>query len=310
MSAYIFVHFIGEQEMGEQIYFSVSRDGLFWNDLNSGRPVLVSHIGESGVRDPFIVRHPDTGRFYLIATDLCMNTRKSWPSAVHEGSRDIIIWESNNLTDWSEARAHTIGAENVGCVWAPEAVYDEMAGAFMVFFASFTRADGQRCVCREDEPGDKHIIYRSYTKDFVNFTKAEKYIERERSIIDTTIVRNKEGYYRFSKDEVTKCLILEKGQSLDKEAFENVHSETLAALYGLEGPECYRLPDGKWCLIADRFAEGKGYMPIIIDDIDKGQMHVLSEDEYDMGRMKKRHGGILKITDEEYEMLVMRYGVE
>ncbi len=27
-SAYLFAHFIGEQKDGEQIYFSVSRDGL------------------------------------------------------------------------------------------------------------------------------------------------------------------------------------------------------------------------------------------------------------------------------------------
>lgn len=309
MSAYIFVHFIGEESMGEQIYFSVSRDGLFWNDLNNGKPVLVSQLGEKGVRDPFLVRHPKTGRFYLIATDLCMHTRKSWSSAVHEGSRDIIIWESDNLTEWKEARAYTIGQEGVGCVWAPEAVYDEEAGAFMVFFASFTRADGLKCVCREDEPGDKHIIYRSYTDDFVNFTKAERYIERSQSIIDTTIIRDCDNYYRFSKDEDTKCLILEKGTSLEKDAFEVVKSDTLDGLFGLEGPECFALPDGRWCLIADRFAAGKGYMPIVIDYIGEGRMHVLSEEEYDMGRMKKRHGGIMEITDEEYENLVARYGI-
>ena len=55
MAGYLFVHFIGEQENGEQIYFAVSEDGMHWQDLNGGQPVLVSDIGESGVRDPFIV---------------------------------------------------------------------------------------------------------------------------------------------------------------------------------------------------------------------------------------------------------------
>lgn len=50
--AYLFVHFTGEDENGEQIYFSVSKDGLHWMDLGSG-PALVSDIGEKGVRDPF-----------------------------------------------------------------------------------------------------------------------------------------------------------------------------------------------------------------------------------------------------------------
>ena len=56
MAGYLFVHFIGEQENGEQIYFAVSEDGLHWQDLNGGQPVLISDIGEAGVRDPFIVR--------------------------------------------------------------------------------------------------------------------------------------------------------------------------------------------------------------------------------------------------------------
>lgn len=36
MAGYLFVHFTGEQKDGEQIYFSVSRDGLHWTDLNDG----------------------------------------------------------------------------------------------------------------------------------------------------------------------------------------------------------------------------------------------------------------------------------
>ena len=310
MSAYIFVHFTGEDTPdGEQIYFSVSRDGLNWNDLNGGKPVLISGLGEEGVRDPFIVRHPHTGKFYLIATDLRMYTKKDWNAAVHEGSRDIIVWESEDLTEWSGAASYTVGIENAGCVWAPEAVYDEKSGRFMVFFASFTRADGKKTVCGADEPGDKHIIYRCFTDDFRSFSAPERYIERGQSIIDTTIINDGTGYYRFSKDEVSKCLILEHGDSLDKDAFSVIGSETLDSLYGLEGPECYRLPDGHFCLIADRFAEHKGYMPIITDDIAAGKMHVIDDDKYDMGVSRKRHGGVMEITDAEYDRLVEHFGV-
>lgn len=61
MAGYLFVHFIGEKyPEGEQIYFSVSEDGLHWQDLNGGQPVLRSPLGELGVRDPFMVRHPQT----------------------------------------------------------------------------------------------------------------------------------------------------------------------------------------------------------------------------------------------------------
>ena len=50
MSGYIFVHFTGEQKDGEQIYFSISRDGLHWKDLNDGKPILYSETGMKGVR--------------------------------------------------------------------------------------------------------------------------------------------------------------------------------------------------------------------------------------------------------------------
>lgn len=41
-TGYLFVHFTGEEKLGEQIYFALSRDGLHWMDLNEGKPVLVS----------------------------------------------------------------------------------------------------------------------------------------------------------------------------------------------------------------------------------------------------------------------------
>lgn len=77
MAGYLFVHFTGEQQYGEQIYFSISRDGLHWKDLNGHRPVLYSDIGEKGARDPFCVRDEKNGKFYLFATDLGSKREKA-----------------------------------------------------------------------------------------------------------------------------------------------------------------------------------------------------------------------------------------
>lgn len=70
--AYLFVHFTGTEDDAshEQIYFSVSKDGREWSILNGGKAVLESSVGEGGVRDPYIVRSPVNGKFYLMATDL------------------------------------------------------------------------------------------------------------------------------------------------------------------------------------------------------------------------------------------------
>lgn len=295
MAGYLFVHFTGEHKDGEQIYFSVSRDGLHWKDLNGGRPILYSTLGMRGVRDPFPVRNPKTGTVYLIATDLRIEAGYGWQAAQYEGSRNLIVWESRDLVHWSEARACTVGPEGAGCVWAPEAVYDAEREAFLVFWASMTRRG-------EEEP--KQRIYAAWTEDFCSFSKPFLYMEREQHVIDTTIVESGGVYYRFSKDETNKCLILEKSASLTG-AFRPVASDTLAHLFGVEGPECYPLPDGKrWCLIADRFAEGKGYLPMITDDLESGRLQILDEGAYDMGGTRKRHGGVLALREEEYDRLL------
>ncbi|MCR4902344.1 MAG: glycoside hydrolase family 43 protein [Butyrivibrio sp.] len=300
MSAYLFVHFIGEQKDGEQIYFSVSKDGLHFTDLNNSNLILRSDIGMKGVRDPFIVKNSDTGIYYLIATDLRMESGISWSDAVLIGSRDIIVWKSSDLIHWDGPSAHTVGINEAGCVWAPEAVYDSINKTFLVFFASNVKYP--------DEQDRKQRIYCVKTNDFSNFSKAEIYMERDHHVIDSTVIFADGYYYRISKNETTKKLEMEKSSSL-YEGFEKVSSETLDDFYGLEGPEMYLLPDKKtWCLIADQFAAGKGYIPMTTSNLSSGVFEILDSSDYDLGKNKKRHGGVIEISDDEYNSLVSFYG--
>ena len=295
MAGYLFVHFIGEEKDGEQIYFSVSRDGLHFKDLNSGKPVLYSHTGTCGVRDPFLVRKQGSHKVYLIATDLRIEAGKGWKAAQEQGSRDLIVWETEDLVHWSRERSCTVGIPEAGCVWAPEAVFDEEREEFFVFFASMVEQEG--------DAEAKQRIYAAYTKDFREFSETFLYMERDSHVIDTTILESGGRYYRISKDETEKRLIMESADSLLGK-YARIDSPALAALTGVEGPEGYLLPDGKtWCLIADRFLEGSGYLPMVTDDLASGEFRILSPEQYDMGRTKKRHGGVLQITDEEYERL-------
>lgn len=302
MAGYLFIHFTGEEKDGEQIYFSLSRDGLHWNDLNGGKPVLYSGTGTCGARDPFPVRSPLDGKIYLIATDLRIEAGEGWEAAQERGSRNLLVWESEDLVHWSEVRSCEVGIPEAGCVWAPEAVFDGQKNAFLVFFASKTKMAGEK--------EGKHRIYAAYTKDFKEFTETFLYMERENHVIDTTILESGGRYYRISKDETEKRLILETADSLLGE-FIRIDSLALAGLIGVEGPEGYLLPDGKtWCLIADRFQEGTGYLPLLTEDLASGAFTILRPGQYDMGRTKKRHGGILRITDEEYERLGGAYLAE
>ncbi len=299
-TGYLFAHFIGEQKDGEQIYFSLSRDGLHWQDLNGGKPVLRSEIGEQGARDPFLIRSPWEGRdgsakYYLIATDLRIEAGKGWEAAQYAGSRDILVWESDNLAEWKGPAAHTIGVEGAGCVWAPEAIYDEAEDAILVFWASMVEK--------------KQRIYAAYTKDFHEFTEPFLFLEKENHVIDSTIIRTEEGYYRYTKDETTKNICVDFSKTLRPEEFTEVKSETLSCLHGVEGPEIFKFHDREgWCLIVDRFAAHKGYLPLVTENLASGEFRILKDSEFDMGATKKRHGGILPITEEEWESLAQGGG--
>ena len=295
---YLFAHFTGDAGDGEQIRFSVSEDGMHWHDLNAGRPVLCSKIGEKGVRDPFILRSRLDGRFYLLATDLRIAAGKGWEVAQHAGSRNMVIWESADLVHWSERWFYEVPMAEAGCVWAPEAVFDPKRGVYLVFWAS--------CVKREEDLEAKQRIYASCTADFRHFTEPRLYIERGNHVIDTTIVEEDGVFYRFSKDETVKNIRMDCGTDLLGD-FTDISSDSLSGIPGVEGPAAFPLPDGRgWCLLVDRFAAGLGYLPLICRDL-KGGVFTVAED-YDMGQSVKRHGSVLELTQEEYERLLSVWG--
>lgn len=297
---YLFVHFTGESENGEQIYFSLSRDGLHWNDLNDGKPVITSGICEMGVRDPFILRNRLDGRFYIISTDLRIANGKGWGVAQYGGSRNLMVCSSSDLVNWTEVEAVELGIEGAGCLWAPEAIYDEEKNKYLVFWASMVKSEG--------DAEAKQRIYKSYTEDFKTYTKPELYIERENHVIDTTIIEDKGIYYRFSKDETTKNIIADMSGNVGDGPFKHLNAPAVEELMGVEGPACFKFNDREeWCLMVDQFATGRGYLPIVTKNMASGSFRVLRPDEYDMGATKKRHGSVLNITDEEYDRLEQKY---
>ncbi|BBF44012.1 endo-1,4-beta-xylanase D [Lachnospiraceae bacterium KM106-2] len=278
----------------------MSKDGLHWNDVNDGDPVLISGLGEKGVRDPFILRSPDGDKFYIIATDLRIANKKGWSVAQYSGSRSLIIWESDDLVHWSDPRSVEVGIDGAGCVWAPEAIYDKKTGEYMVFWASMVQ--------EENETQAKQRIYCAKTRDFVTFTKPQKYIERDNHVIDTTIIENEGQYYRYSKDETTKRVGIDTSNQLLHSTFTPIESETLSNLQGVEGPLIFKFNgQKKWCLMVDQYSSGKGYLPLITDDLSSGKFTKLSSDEYSLGSNLKRHGTVLNLTNTEYDAIAKKW---
>lgn len=304
MGAYLFVHFIGTEskETHEQIYFSVSKDGMVWRTLNRKQPMLISMIGEAGVRDPYIQRGKN-GKFYIIATDLSIYHRrydkKMWLSCQQTGSRSLIVWESPDLVHWTAADKIEAADKNAGCLWAPEAAYDPEKDSYMVFWASKV----------SDDNFVKQRIYRAYTDDFRVYSEPEIYIEGENCNIDTTITSHNGIFYRFTKDETVKAVTMESAKSLDG-PWEPVKTYTINgvpgnSVQGYEGPTIFKYHnENKWCLMLDHYSGHDGYKPFVTTDLAKGEFVSAGDAQFDD---IYRHGTAIPITDEEYDRLAEAY---
>lgn len=298
---FLFATFKGEQTpMTEQVYFALSRDGRHWDALNGGEPVLVSKLGEKGVRDPYLLRSHDGKKFFLLATDLSIHLNHDWRRAVRAGSKSLVIWESSDLVTWSEPRLVEVAPEDAGCTWAPEAIYDEENKTYMAFWASTTARDDF----------NKHRIWAARTKDFVTFEKPFIYLERERAVIDTTIVRADGKYYRFSKDETTKATLMEVADQLAGDWTE-VPTFSLAKMRGYEGPECFQLKPATatepttWCLILDHYSKGAGYQPFVTTNLSRGEFTSGTNFTFPF---RFRHGSVLALSEAEFARLQSAYG--
>lgn len=297
---YLFVTFKGEQSpMTEQIYFGLSRDGLQWSPGKNGEPVLVSALGEKGVRDPYVLRSHDNKKFFIIATDLSINLNRDWRRAVRSGSKSIVIWESDDLVKWSEPRLVKVAPDDAGCTWAPEAVYDEQTKDYLIYWASTTGRDDFA----------KHRIWAVRTKDFKTFSEPFIYIEKPNTVIDTDIIHDGTKYYRFTKDEKLKAITMESADKIDG-PWTDVPGFTLATMTGYEGPTCFQLAPaaaGKpatWCLLLDFYSRGQGYKAWTTTDLASGKFTPADNIQFPF---RFRHGSVLSLTPAEFDRVKAAY---
>lgn len=335
---YLFARFNGTEENinQEQTYFSLSKDGLNWENLNGNKPVLSSNIGESGLRDHYIARSPEGDKFYMIATDLSIATNKAgdnyntgavdWWGAGGSGSHSIVVWESDDLVNWSEPWLSEIAPEGAGCTWAPEFIYDEKTGEYVVYWsATKLEVDENEKVTQEYE---NHAIYYCKTRDFRTFTEPTLYRDggtdasgKRVKVIDSTMIEDNGTYYRYTKNESKGTIVIDKSDAVLGK-FTEVPSQTLstdlmAAQGAVEGPIIFKMNEksedgkGQWCLMVDRFARGQGYYPLITTDLSSGEFRMLDQSEYSFPKDSKfRHGYVMPVTASEYSALQRKWGAD
>ncbi|MDQ0747564.1 beta-xylosidase [Streptomyces africanus] len=313
-AGYLFAYFTGEGTAdGEQIRYALSRgnDALHWRELNAGKPVLTSTIGEKGLRDPFVIRSPKGDKFFLIATDLRMyqNSSGSWDQVQRHGSKSIMVWESTDLVHWTDQRLVKVSPDNAGNTWAPEAYWDDELGEYVVFWASKLYAD--------DDPDHKGNTYNKMmyatTKDFRTFSAPKIWNDPGYSVIDSTVVKYKDEYYRYTKDErdpsssspCSKFITGEKSTSLTSTKYDFV-ADCIGkgAMDRGEGPTVFKSnTEKKWYLFIDEYG-GRGYVPFETTDLASGKW--TPSTDYQLPA-SPRHGTVLPVTQQEYDRLLAAY---
>ncbi|MET0319395.1 MAG: glycoside hydrolase family 43 protein [Duganella sp.] len=185
--AYLFAYFTENGQDG--LHFARSADGYRWDKVAAGRSFLKPEVGNAKLmRDPCIVRGPD-GTFHMV-----------WTSGWNENN--IGYASSKDLVHWSPQQqlpvmAHEPGALNA---WAPEIVYDERRGEFLIFWAStipgrFAATDGS------SENKYNHRMYATTTRDFRTYTPTRLFYDPGFSVIDATFVKFKGVNHLLVKDE-------------------------------------------------------------------------------------------------------------
>lgn len=316
-AGYLYAYFSavsGKSEV-QQIHFAISKDGLHWKDLNENRPVLTSVFGDGGVRDPYIMRSPEGDHFYLVATDLDIYHSKyngNWGLMATQGSTSLMIWESDDLVNWSDQRMIDVaGSIDAGNAWAPEGIFDETTNEFLVYWSSLTAPDNYA----------KHRIWVSKTRDFIHFTKPEIYVEEANAIIDASIFKNMGQYYMLIKNEDTRSVKLKSSAHLLDYANSTGLGNSFVKLPnsgieqytgGYEGPTMFKFnEEDKWCAMIDEYTGSRrGYIPFISSAIEQANSFNLAEDNTYLMPTGAKHGTIIPITQTEYDALINKWGVK
>jgi len=181
---YLFTSF--HEPANEGLRLLYSKDGYHWKTTDS--IYLRPMIGKDKImRDPSLLQGPD-GTFHLVWTT-------EW-----KGGNGLGYASSKDLVNWTEQQyipvmQHEPGVVNV---WAPELFYDDMAGQYIIIWASTIPFRFEKGV--EDE-NNNHRMYYSTTKDFKTFTETKLFLDPKFSVIDAVIVkRNAKDYVLVLKD--------------------------------------------------------------------------------------------------------------
>lgn len=294
-SKYLFAYF--PSNSNENIYYALSDDGFNYTPMNGGNKVVAadSIAIKKGLRDPHLIRGND-GWFYMVATD--MKSAEGWSS-----NRGLVLMRSKDLVNWTHSTVHFpakyagTNFANVTRVWAPETIWDEQAGKYMIYFSLLT-SDGTI-------PYDK-VFYCYANEDFTDLEGEPTVLfDLGMSAIDMDIVFNPEDnlYHGFFKNEekggilkvTAKTLTAPEGTTPGSQ-WGNQSGRLQQTRVAVEGAGVFQLIDGKtWVLMYDCYGSGYYQFCTSTDLLN----FTLTAQTTTNGIFTPRHGSVILLTDEE-----------
>ena len=317
LTSYLMVY---HKDQDHGLHMAVSRDGYTWTALNDDKPVIDGDTiaVQHGIRDPHIFRGPD-GAFYLSMTDLHVfgqrdgkrttewerdGAKYGWGNnrgLVLMKSFDLIHWTRTNLNFSILPKQDDMNWQEVGCVWAPETVFDEETRQLMIHF---TTREGK---------GMNKIYYAYVNNDYNALTGQPKLLaeapNQAYNIIDSDIIKVGDTYHLFyvshEKGAAPKHATAQKitGPYVFDETYQD--GERRAH----EAPNCWkRLNSDTYVVMFDNysvrpmnfgFVETRDfftYSLISYFDAPGSSMHRTNFSE-------QKHGAVTYITEEEYNRL-------
>ena len=300
-TAYLFTYFTGNAPEQEQICYAISEDGWNYTPLNNGKPVINSKdIARTGcVRDPHILRGKG-GWFYQVVTD--MKSSLGWSS-----NRGMVLLRSKDLVHWQHHTVHFperysgTRFADVNAVWAPQTIFDPAAGKYMVYFSLHSEKNGSF-------PQDA-VYYAYASSDFSTLEgDPQPLFTYPHPTIDTDIVQDVTGLYHlffntWGGPDGLQRRQYEARDLHDQQSWTLVPGHQQPTSLNSEGSTCYQLYDGTWMLSYDCFKDGV-YQFCRTRDF---RHYELVHETKTEGNFTPRHGGIIRITDEEYDRLINTY---
>lgn len=311
MSAYLMVY---HKDADHGLHMAVSYDGYTFKAVNADRPVIGGDTiaMQHGIRDPHIFRGPDGG-FYMAMTDLnIFGKRDGFRTTEWErdgkkygwgNNRGLVLMKSFDLCHWTRANidfTRLPGFGELGCVWAPEIVFDAKTQQIMVHFT--TRFGTE-----------KDMIYYVYVNDDFNALTSEpkplfSAPDHKYAVIDSDIIEHDGVFHLFYVSHESTATIKHATSKSITGPYVMDNNYYDGERLGHEAPNCWkRHGEQRWVVMHDNYRiKPNNFGFTETTDF----VHYTPIGRFDEGVMKRegfaeqKHGSVIPITKKEAKRLL------